>query len=149
MKQDYFIHCGESLYSPSSLLIPSYLLDKFNDRLLEFGSLQKLFHYMANRKHRVFLMKSRSMSGRTRFQPPGVFIRKDFYPFNEDWEKFRLLACFLRMSMTLLFSLMLMDWEGFDDEGCTVPTYPQYINLFISMKITRTAIYLQYQALLL
>ena len=150
MNQKITALIGPSFYSPSTLLIPDYLLDFYNLKKKKFGSLKSMFQYIVNNKHRVYNNKSISRGGKICYQPPNMKLhRKDFFPNNEDWEKFRTYANLQRISITFLFTMILMDWEGFKEEVLGVPRIPEKINLIQSLTITEIFTYLEIQRLIL
>ena len=150
MKQKIIFIKGDYLASSATLLIPEFLLERFNKKRNEFGSIKSLFQYVVNRKHRAYSYRPVTSSGRTTYQSEGSRLyRRDFFPNNEDWEKFRLYANARRVSMTLLFVIILLDWEGFEEEVPGVPSIPQQIQLSQSLTISEILIYLQIEHLIL
>lgn len=150
MNQTIRILKGPSFYSSSTLLIPDFLLKSFNEKKRKFGSTKILFQFVVNHRHRVYNKKSMSREGKTCYQPENLKLhRKDFYPNNEDWEKFRTYAHLQRISMTFLFVLILMDWEGFTNQKTGVPILPEKIQLIQSLTITEIFTYLEIKHLLL
>lgn len=150
MNQTIRILKGPSFYSPSTLLIPEFLLDSFNEKKKKFGNIKALFEYVVKHKHRVYYKKSMSNEGKTCYQPENLKLhRKNFFPNLEDWEKFRMYAHLQRISMTFLFVLILMDWEGFERESIGVPKIPEKIQLFQSLTITEIFTFLEIKRFLL
>jgi len=150
MDQKFFYLNGESVYCPSRLLIPDFLLAEFNRRITQFGSMKALFHFVVSNKHRVYKKKSMSRDGKICYQPAGMKLhRKDFFPNNEDWEKFRSYAFLQRISITFLFVLILNDWDGFESEKFEVPSIPEKIQLFTSIEISEIQTYIYIKHLLL
>ena len=149
MKQKYLITGVAVCNAPSTLLIPDFLTDEFNKRKRQFGNIQSLFHFIVNRDHRIFRCISPAKRGRTKYQSIGMKLaRRDFYPKSEDWEKFRLQAYLLKMSMTMLFVRLLMDWEGFEGGEDGVPIQNQHITLSHSLIFTPTFTYLEIQRII-
>ena len=96
-----------------------------------------------------------SREGRITYQPEGMELHKmDFFPDNEDWEKFRTFAHLQRISMTFLFVLILWDWykngeDCFEQEEIGVPIIPEKIQLIQSLSITKIFTYLEIKRLIL
>lgn len=150
MRQRIYIWNGLAFSSPSRLLIPDFLLEEYNLRVKQFGSLGKLFHFVVNNRHRLFSQKSFSERGRVTYQPSsGIFHKKDFFPSCDDWGKFRFLALSRRVSMTFLFVLLLLDWEGFEMGKTGVPTKPSSITLLQTLTIRQIYTFLEIEHILL
>ena len=148
MKQNIRIFNGYSSITSSTLLIPEFLLEKFQQKRKKFGSLKAMFHYIVNSKHPVFLRKTMSQEGKIVYQTSGLGLRRiNFFPDINDWEKFRTYAGWQRVSMTFLFVLILMNWESFDKESFRVPSIPEKILLITSLTMDEPFTFLEIQHL--
>ena len=149
MEQKIAVYTGASSYTPSTLLIPGFLMNFLDKKRKEFGGLSRLFHFIVNTRFAIYNRKSSSRSGRVVYQPPGLGLcRKDFFPENEDWEKFRTFAHSQRISMTFLFVLILLDWmEGREDpqrgKKFGVPSAHQKIILIQTLNFDNKPCYLE------
>ncbi|MCC6274935.1 MAG: DUF1564 family protein [Leptospiraceae bacterium] len=101
----------------SSLLIPEKFLEDFLERT-ENLSREDYFHELLKRYRPVVLWKTFAKSGKvkTLYQDEGQnLIKKNFYPQNDDWIEFGILANWLGLSRTALFTLFLtLDIAGWD-----------------------------------
>ena len=122
----------------------------FDEKKKKFGSIAALFNYVVNHKHRAYYAKSVSHRGRIAYQPERLGLqRRDFFPNTEDWEKFRTYAYLKRVSITFLFVMILMDWEGFERDEVGVPSIPEKIILFQSLTISEAMTYLEIHRIIL
>jgi len=130
MKQ--LIHLQQRIAkTSSSILVPERLMKKMQKYLYKFGSLRNFLRHTTISRHWLFAAQARKDTGKILYQDKGQkLIRFDFRPFEDDWERFRLLAMNRRISMAMLFSILL---AYFDDEGGGVPTTPQKILLLQSL----------------
>jgi len=120
----------------SSLLIPMGLKPVFDKQVLFFGGTSKLFTYVVNSQHPVFRACPKTGTGRTIYAPEGLNLQKiNFKPNNEDWEKFRLIAQSLRISMSFLFVLVLLNWNEIFANQNGVPAKPIKIAITTSLTI--------------
>ncbi len=101
----------------SSLLIPEKFLDVFLERTEEI-SREAYFHNLLKRYRCLVLWKTFAKSGKakTSYQDEGQnLVKKNFYPQNDDWIEFGILAHWLGISRTALFILFLiLDLAGWD-----------------------------------
>lgn len=102
----------------SSLLIPEKFLDVFLEKTTN-SSREMYFHDLLKRYRNVVLWKvfAKSKSVKTLYQEEGQnLIKKNFRPSNDDWIEFGLLASWLGISRTALFTLFLvLDLAGWDE----------------------------------
>ena len=133
MKHSIIILNGQGL-NDSTLLIPQHIKDIFDEKVRKFGSVCKLFKFMINNKHPLLNYRPVSETGRTTYASAGQKLQKvNFRPRTEDWEKMRILALSRRISICLLFVLLLMNWEGYETGDSGVPATPNKISLLISL----------------
>ncbi len=101
----------------SSLLIPEKFLDIFLARTEEI-SREAYFHDLLKRYRPLVLWKTfaKSSKVKTSYQDEGQnLVKKNFWPSNDDWLEFGLLAKWLGISRTALFTLFLiLDLAGWD-----------------------------------
>ncbi len=101
----------------SSLLIPEKFLEDFMEKT-ENISREAYFHDLLKRYRALVLWKMYAKSDRakTRYQEEGQnLVKKNFYPSNDDWIEFGLLAAWLGISRTALFTWFLtLDIAGWD-----------------------------------
>jgi len=126
MKQS--IHLREKLSKyPSTLLIPQKELKKLDSVIRKYGSARNFVHKAVLSKHWLLAIQARKESSMTLYQEKGQDLHRfDFRPYEKDWERFRMLAMNQRVSMTRLFVLLLVYWDG---EVVGVPTDSQIIIL--------------------
>ncbi len=103
----------------SSLLIPEKFLDVFVEKTKGRGvSKEDYFVYLLKRYRCLVLWEVFPKSGRakTRFQDEGQnLVKKNFYPSNADWIEFGILAAWLGISRTALFTwFLILDLAGWD-----------------------------------
>lgn len=147
MKHKIFIANGKSLTS-STLLIPEKMLSLYNKRKRQFNGTSNLFHFIVNTKHPVYKRRPRPLTGKISYQPEGMKLQRiDFFPSNEDWEKFRALSYLQRVSMTLFFVMLLATWDKFETDIPKVPKIPEVIQLNLSLNIFQVFTYLELEHL--
>ncbi len=110
--------------TPSTLLIPEGMLDLLDEKIAQYGSIAGFLHHAVRFINPVFYdYRPRQGTGKTRFQPRTTkLVKINFRPFAEDWEVLRMHAFSFRVSMILLFLVLLMSKECFEGEGERVPT---------------------------
>ncbi|MCC6274918.1 MAG: DUF1564 family protein [Leptospiraceae bacterium] len=108
------IHHGRT---QSTLLIPEKFLDEFLKRTEEI-SRDVYFRGLLKRYRYVVLCKTFAKSSRVKisYQEKGQhLVKKNFYPQNDDWVEFGLLANWLGISRTALFTwFLILDLAGWD-----------------------------------
>lgn len=146
MKHNICILNGESL-TPSTLLIPKALLPLFRQKERKFKSVRNLFHFVVNTGHSVYNRRPNPLTGKISYQPEGMNLQKiNFFPNNEDWERFRTFSYLQRVSMTSLFVMLLVEWGKFETSA-RVPMIPEKVKLILSLNITKIFTYLELQRL--
>ena len=139
-----------SVFSPSRLLIPEFLLPVLNSRIKQMGTMKLLFHFMVNHDHFVYKNPPDSREGKIVFQPSWAILhKKDFFPYLKDWEKFRFYAMSQRVSMSFLFVKLLMAWEGFFEKDIGTPTFSVKIILFQTLEFSYTRTFLKINHLII
>lgn len=147
MRHEICIASGISA-TPSTLLIPEGLLSFFLEKKHQFGGTASLFHFVVNTKHPFYKRRPKPLTGKISYQSEGMNLRRvDFFPNNEDWEKFRTFSYLQRVSMTLLFVMLLLGWDKFEFNFPIVPKIPEKIHLKTSLTITETFTYLELEHL--
>ena len=150
MNQKICILNQPSYNSASTLLIPEYLWTFFVEKKRKMGGMNKLFQFILSGYHPVLFQKTMSRNGKICYQPERLGLRRvNFFPDNNDWEKFRLYAQQQRISMTFLFVLILMNWEDLKHESIGVPSHSVKISFLQSLNITEIFTYLEIQRFLL
>lgn len=133
MKNKIYVQNGQAPFD-STLLIPEKLQPFFDVKVNEFGSVCKLFMFVANAKHPVFNYRPRPGTGKTNYAPDGQNLQKvNFRPREEDWERFRVIAQSRRISMSFLFVLALMFWNLFAENDLVAPVIPEKISLLVCL----------------
>ncbi len=101
----------------SSLLIPEKFIDVFLEKT-EGVSREIYFHDLLKRYRPVVLWGTfaKSEKVKTCYQDEGQnLIKKNFYPQNDDWIEFGILARWLGISRTALFTwFLILDLAGWD-----------------------------------
>lgn len=143
MKHKVCIVNGKSS-TPSTLLIPEKMLTLLSEKKSQFKDISSLFHFMVNSRHLVYKRRPRPLTGKISYQPVGMNLQRiDFFPDNEDWERFRLFSYLQRVSMTMLFVMLLLAWDKFEVDRKRVPRIPEKNQLKISLTIYETFTYLE------
>ncbi|MCE9499718.1 MAG: DUF1564 domain-containing protein [Leptospira sp.] len=94
----------------SSLLVPERFLADFEERT-QGGQREIYFHFLIERYSHLIMSGGlgRRESVKKQFQNPGRNLNKrNFRPFNQDWIQFNILSDYLGLSMTGLFTLLLV-----------------------------------------
>ncbi|MCE9499825.1 MAG: DUF1564 domain-containing protein [Leptospira sp.] len=94
----------------SSLLVPSRFLEDFRERT-EKTSREIYFHFLIKRYSPIILsgcLGSRETVKRGYQNPGQNLVKKNFNPSNQDWIQFDAMADYLGLSMTALFTLLLV-----------------------------------------
>ena len=140
MKHHVVISNRVSLYS-STVLVPKELLNEIKRIELKYRNLRNFLHWAVKSRHWLLGIKPRGKTGKILYQEKGQNLqRKDFRPFDGDWERFRLIAHTQRVSMTRLFMLLVLYWDGVI---VGKPTVTQKITLFQSLVESNNYIYLK------
>lgn len=71
----------------------------------------------------------------------------NFFPNNEDWERFRAFSYAQRVSVTLLFVMLLVAWNNFENKKNRVPKFPDKIHVNLSLNIFEVFTYLELEHL--
>jgi len=121
--------------------------------LTQYGSIRNLLHTALKRKARLFIPgQNEFIALRTQYQPPHPEMKRvDFRPFDEDWEKLRLIAFSKRISMSLLFALILVHWDeyfGGNGDDDSVQTKFNKIRIMFSLHGFHTFSLLEMERLL-
>ncbi len=103
----------------SSLLIPEKFLDVFMEKTKRIGvSKEDYFVYLLRRYRCLVLWNTypKSSRAKTRYQDEGQnLIKKNLYPSNADWIEFGILAAWLGISRTALFTwFLILELAGWD-----------------------------------
>ena len=131
MKHEIKIKNRIARYS-STILLPSSGVHDLNRILIRFGTVRNFLHQIVMSEHWLFNIKPRETDGKTLYQKKGQALKRlDFRPYEEDWERFRLLAMMQKVSMSRLFIILLLFW---DYESVEVPTIPPKKILMLSLE---------------
>ena len=133
--------CKLNLKTPgnnvSTLLVPVSESELFRRKLRRFGSVGRLLHYLLRNENRI-MGRLKIKSARICYQEKGEYTRVSFRPAVADWEMLRIYALSRRMSMALLFVLLLKG-VGRGDE---VPTLPPPVTLTTTLRTDKSSTYL-------
>ncbi len=143
----------------SSLLIPEKFLDVFIEKTKGRGVPKEVyFHYLLKQYRCMVLWKTfpKSTRAKTRYQDEGQnLVKKNFYPSNADWIEFGILAAWLGISRTALFTwfltLDLANWgkiltEKFFENGVPPRVSSVRVGIYIAeRKTVRTDRHIRYK----
>ena len=131
--------------SPSTFLIPYKYMRKIKFIELRFGNLRNYLKFILKNDHSIKNCFAQCRKTKILYQDKDLMlIRKNFRPFDSDWEKLRIYANGFRISMSLLFVMLL----GMDSsEG--VPTKSPQIILKQSLTQTHLHIYIKFRHIIL
>ena len=137
MNSKILIRRQVSVYT-SSVLIPKELEYLLLRKIKSYGSIRSVLHFLIKSGNSILdNIKLRKNTGKILYQAQGMsLVRYDFRPYASDWEYLRLLALNKRISMTRLFTIMLVILCEKENNN-TVPTYPEEFTLI--QNITATA----------
>lgn len=142
MKHKVCIANGKSP-TPSTLLIPEKMLSLFFEKKKQYKEIANLFHFMVNTRHPVYKRRPQPLTGKISYQPEGMNLQRiDFFPNSEDWERFRTFSYLQRVSMTMLFVMLLLAWDKFEVDRFIVPRIPDKNQLKISLTFHEIFTYL-------
>lgn len=136
---------------PSTLLIPETLLELLKTKINKYGSIADFLHHSVRFINPIFYeYNPRPGTGKISYQSKMAnLVKINFRPFEEDWEILRMHAFSLRVSMILLFLLLLLNRESFEGEGERAPTKLSLFFLSQSISIKPVFTFIELERLLL
>lgn len=137
--------------NPSTLLMPETMLDLLGQKIVKYGSIAGFLHHAVRFINPVVYEYHPSPgTGKISYQgKTAKLVKINFRPYAEDWEILRIHAFSMRISMILLFILLLLSNECHEGEGERAPTKLSKFFLSQSIRIRSAFTYIELQRLIL